>query len=58
MNGLPCQDAELKAEKKGGWKPSKKCLKNWGAKNTRVNTVIQLSLEEILSILSKLTTQK
>jgi hypothetical protein len=54
MNGLPCQDAELKAEKYGGG-TLKKCLKNRGAKNTQINMVIQLSPEEIVG---KLTTQK
>jgi len=34
MNGLPCQDAELKAEKHGGKTPLK-TLENWGAKNTQ-----------------------
>jgi hypothetical protein len=45
MNGLPCQDAELKAEKYGGKKPSK-MLEKFGCENntiekiTRVGTVL------------------
>jgi hypothetical protein len=44
MNGLPCQDAELKAEKYGGKSPLKaleklECEKYASAKITLVNTV-------------------